>query len=399
MNALIPKSALVLGGGFAGLLVAQALDSVGVKVTLLEQNAPKEKSGIPQLPHLHVLLAKGREICERYFPGLDEELSHLGCPEMDWGVDTYWNHPFGVFPQKATRVRTRSVSRETLHEVLTRRVRENAGITFLNCREIQKINWTVGVKSKKRIESIATSSGEAFSADLFLDCLGRHSLLFDPILADWTQTHSSYVSIGLRKIGPLRGKPQQWNVQARPNLDTLGGVLIPVENQKFILTLLIRNGTPLPRTAEEVLMRTKQLRDLQIACAVSDMEVLSKPSYYGKLGTARVHFQEQVSNCVHLGDRVAVLNPTYGQGMLSAALQVECLMRSIESGSIPTQEDFFRSVRLPYFFSRWEDQAQLGKKSASPLDRVIKGAIRLAVTYPFFHQKLMRQHHGLGLWP
>ena len=67
----------------AGLLAARALADHYDQVLLLERDtfpAPGEnRKGVPQGKHIHILLELGRQIMERYLPGLTQDLLELGA--------------------------------------------------------------------------------------------------------------------------------------------------------------------------------------------------------------------------------------------------------------------------------------------------------------------------------
>ena len=72
------RHAVVLGGSLAGLLAARVLSDHFDEVTLIERDAYAEttaaRKGVPQANHVHGLLARGREILEELFPGVQDEM-------------------------------------------------------------------------------------------------------------------------------------------------------------------------------------------------------------------------------------------------------------------------------------------------------------------------------------
>src|SRR5262249_2696780 len=75
--------AVILGGGFAGLLTAKVLADRGAAVTIVERDRigdPREhRPGVPQGRPGHVMLASGAEILERQFPSLVADLARAGA--------------------------------------------------------------------------------------------------------------------------------------------------------------------------------------------------------------------------------------------------------------------------------------------------------------------------------
>ncbi len=377
------------------MLAAQAISPYAKEVILLEKDGVcfGSRPGLPQSAHLHVLLARGREITERFFPGLDQELSAYGCPELDWGADTFWAHPSGTFPRKATAVKTRSVSRELLQNVLAVRIGKNPKIRPVLGARVTGLNFDA---AGKKVVSVKTSRGE-FWGDCFVDGLGRHSQFLSPAYLTESDSGASYVSV--RLSGDLRlGSTRQINIQMRPGVDSYGAVWIPVENDESILTLVVRRGSPIPKDFSEIKSAIANLRDMQVSHALRELAPVSNLAYYARLGTARVRLREHAPNWIPIGDRVAILNPTYGQGMLAAALQVERLAQAFSDGRFPRKKEIFATIRKPFMFSRWEDLAQSGSRSMPLSRRAVMGAVRWAVASPFMHRQLLRQHHGYSFF-
>ena len=65
------ETAVVIGGGMAGLLATQALSESFQRVRLLDRDylgVRQERVGVPQAKHLHVMLARGRRAIESLLP-------------------------------------------------------------------------------------------------------------------------------------------------------------------------------------------------------------------------------------------------------------------------------------------------------------------------------------------
>ena len=84
--AHVGKHAIVVGAGMGGLLAARALADHFDKVTVLERDAlpdsPDPRKGVPQGRHTHGLLARGREVLERSFPGFTEGIIAQGAARL-----------------------------------------------------------------------------------------------------------------------------------------------------------------------------------------------------------------------------------------------------------------------------------------------------------------------------
>src|SRR5205823_3099531 len=91
--------AVVIGGSMAGLLGARALADYFDRVTLVERDTfpagPRFRAGVPQSRHIHVLLVKGLELLEQFFPGFRVELLGAGAVPVRWPTDVLWLSPVG----------------------------------------------------------------------------------------------------------------------------------------------------------------------------------------------------------------------------------------------------------------------------------------------------------------
>ncbi|MGW1145625.1 hypothetical protein ACWD6I_11300, partial [Streptomyces sp. NPDC002454] len=87
------RSVVVLGGGLAGVLTAQALSAVA-HVTLVERDVlpaqPAPRRGLPQARHVHLLWSGGADAMEELLPGVTHRLLARGARRLalpdDMGV-------------------------------------------------------------------------------------------------------------------------------------------------------------------------------------------------------------------------------------------------------------------------------------------------------------------------
>lgn len=87
--------AIILGGGYAGLLAAKVLASYYKRVSIIERyndilahpESTSKRQAVPQAAHIHVLLKGGQVILQDMFPPIINDLE-AHCPRMDWARDT-----------------------------------------------------------------------------------------------------------------------------------------------------------------------------------------------------------------------------------------------------------------------------------------------------------------------
>ena len=82
------ERAIVIGASISGLLAARVLANHFNQVSVVERDIlpPLDvpRKGVPQGRHVHVLLARGRELLEGFFPGLIQELVEQGAQAGDF---------------------------------------------------------------------------------------------------------------------------------------------------------------------------------------------------------------------------------------------------------------------------------------------------------------------------
>ena len=90
---------IVIGGSIAGLLAVRVLSDYFKEVILIEKDKytddGKVRNGTPQANHIHLLLVKGKEILQDFFPDLEGELLKNGANKIDFLNDGRFCLPSG----------------------------------------------------------------------------------------------------------------------------------------------------------------------------------------------------------------------------------------------------------------------------------------------------------------
>src|ERR1700733_1978775 len=129
------RRAVVVGGSMAGMLAARALAD-HLPVTLVERDelprAPRARSGLPQGPHLHTVLARGMTLLERMLPGLRREIVDGGAIPIDWGTELGWLGPFGwAAPFRRGELETVYATRDLLDSCVRAHLRRDRRIEWI----------------------------------------------------------------------------------------------------------------------------------------------------------------------------------------------------------------------------------------------------------------------------
>src|SRR5216683_2373637 len=140
-----PDRAVVIGASVAGLLAAHALSGHFAEVVIVERDSlprePEFRKGVPQSRHLHVLLVRGAEILEQFFPGITESLYAAGAQPIDWTRDVLYLGAAGWgtrFPRSLTLILSH---RELLEWSIRQRVLGSPRIRAIEEHDVVDLQW------------------------------------------------------------------------------------------------------------------------------------------------------------------------------------------------------------------------------------------------------------------
>ncbi len=348
----VGSHAVVIGGSMAGLLAARVLADHFNRVTVLERDrlpdGPEGRKGVPQARHVHVLLASGRQVLERLFPGLVDEYLNAGATEMDSARDIEWLTGAGWAVRFPSALRLVGATRDLIEWGVRRRVVADARIRVRSGIDVTGLvldrsgRRTTGVTVTDRD---AGSTSETVTADVVVDASGRGSkaprwleaLGFEPPTETIVNSFLGYASRMVRRPAGWAADWSALHIQPAPPARKRGGLILPVEGGRWLVTLS-GAGKDYPPSDEAAWAEfARSLPDPRFAAAVEAGEPLSpvvatrstenRLRHYEKLGRRPEGF-------VVTGDAACAFNPVYGQGMSAAALGAMALDRSLGAGRL-----------------------------------------------------------------
>ncbi|PYN92030.1 MAG: hypothetical protein DMD91_33060 [Candidatus Rokuibacteriota bacterium] len=182
MTTLIGKQAVVVGAGVGGLTAARALANHFERVLMLERDAlpeeARDRAGVPQGKHVHLLLAGGQRALSELFSGFEDDLLRVGAVPIRMALDLRSERPgFDPFPQRDVGVLAYALSRPQLELTVRQRVQATANIELRQQCRVQELvarNDRAGVTGVRYVDSDGKT--ETIDADLTIDASGRGTL-------------------------------------------------------------------------------------------------------------------------------------------------------------------------------------------------------------------------------
>ncbi|KAL4428461.1 hypothetical protein ABPG75_002550 [Micractinium tetrahymenae] len=187
-----PTTAVIVGGGVAGLLAAHVACKHFSSVTLIEGDrlergaavggaeealqGSKAHKGIPQYMQPHTLAMGGLHAMELLLPGLHDELVRRGGVPLDFAKDIRF-FDFGAPNIRcASSLKCVGSSRHLIQSTLQDEViSRNAGrLTVRDGCRVAGLLWS---PDKSAVEGLELSSGEQLTADVVIMAAGRFSRL------------------------------------------------------------------------------------------------------------------------------------------------------------------------------------------------------------------------------
>lgn len=352
MSTNTQQHAIILGGGMAGLLTACVFSQYFERVTIIEkdkldeQNVPRK--GVPQGHQLHIVLARGLQIMEQYLPGLTDELAEGGAVvSNDLALDLCWFSHGGYRPQVSTGLKSVMLTRPFLEKTVRRRI---AALPNIYIAAGTKVAGLCSTSDGSRITGVrlAGRPDQELKANLVVDATGRSSKT-SAWLAElgYTPPEVEEVNVKIRYASRLYRRPKDFRTLivtgAQPPHYARQGAIQPLEGDRLIVTLHGR-GDQNP-SAEEAGFKAHILSLLtqDIAETMAELEPLSDISVHNIPKTRWHHYEKLTrfpAGYLVLGDAICALNPVYGQGMTSAAMQVEVLDQLLQKQ--PLSDNFWQ---------------------------------------------------------
>lgn len=344
-SSTIGRRAAVVGAGMAGLPAACALADCFEQVIVLERDAlpaaASHRAGTPQARHTHGLLQGGQHALCTLFPGFEEDLAAAGAVPLRVGLDVRLEQPgFDPFPKRDLGLVTYAMSRPLIEFAVRQRVEQHANITLReHCRAQELVaSPDGGAVSAIRFEN-GDGRSETLAADLVVEASGRANLTLGLLEATGrprpeATTIGVDICYGTAIFAIPDDRPSDWKgvmTFNAPMEGGLGGIMLPLEGNRWIVTLVGRHGEKPPADRDGFLAYAQRLRTSTIYDAIKRADQLGEITRFGFPASVWRHFEdfeEFPRGLLPIGDAICRFNPVYGQGM-SVAAQQACLLREL----------------------------------------------------------------------
>jgi 2-polyprenyl-6-methoxyphenol hydroxylase-like FAD-dependent oxidoreductase len=373
--------AIVIGGSMAGLLAARVLAGHYRQVTLVERDAlppgAEQHRGVPQGKHTHGLLASGREVLERFFPGISSELLARGAVAGDIVRDSRWFIEGACLSRFTSGLNGLLMTRPLIESAVRDRV---LSIPNVVRREGAAVEGLVPDAGRRRVTGVRTAV-ETIPSDLTLDASGRgsrspkwlRSIGYDEPPEEKVEVGLGYVTRFFRRSHSHLNGDLAAIIPPTPS-GKRGGVMLAQEGERWTVTLIAHFGNYAPEDLPGFIEFARTLPAPYIYEVIRDAEPLGDAASARFPASIR-HRYEALSRFPEgylvFGDAISSFNPIYGQGMSVAALQAVELDRTLGSGDANLSMRFFASaakvVDIPWSIAAGNDLRMpeaVGKRTA-----------------------------------
>ncbi len=341
--------AIVIGGSIAGLTVARILAGHFAHVTVIERDhlskTPDFRRGVPQGRHAHTLPLRGQKILEQQFPGLVEELLVRGAVSINGGSEMAYYIAGGWHQLRHhTALVSMTYSRPLLESTIYRRLASHSKVHFIHDHEVAGLSVddrgerVTGVYLRRRRELSSTETHLA--AELVVDASGRDSqapqwlasLGYMPPLESTVNAFPGYATRIYRRPTESSESWKTLYIRPKPPTGTRGGLIIPIEGDRRIVTLIGMARDYPPTDEEGFLNFARSLPANPLYDAIKHAEALTKPYGYRRSENRVRHFEKlprYLEGFLVCGDAAYALNPVYAQGMTAALMGSQALDRCL----------------------------------------------------------------------
>lgn len=365
VTAPSPRTAVVIGASFAGLLAAAAAARDGYRVTILERDllptTAEPRPGVPQGTQAHILLHRGLLAIESLLPGIERDLLDAGGVPFNTGQMPSLGD-YGWMPQNDLAYDIISISRPLLEHLVRQRVLALDDVTV---REETRVSNLTRDGNRWQLHD----RGDFLAnADVLIDASGRSSRL-PHWLTELGITVPEAVVVNSR-LG-YAGRRYRGRVPIHTGAvvfatatEQTGALVLPIENGDWLVCAAGYGEHRPDRDNEEFEPFLDAVRDPVVADIARRLEPQGDVAIHRQTANRRIPYgssRDWPAGLFVVGDAMCAFNPVYGQGITVAASQAQLLRPALTrfDGSARTTRRIQRRLgavtNLPWAVSTSED--------------------------------------------
>ncbi|MFC4517333.1 NAD(P)/FAD-dependent oxidoreductase [Streptomyces ehimensis] len=381
------RSAIVLGGGLAGMLAAAALADQAESVTVIERDhlpsAAAPRRGLPQARHAHLLYSGGARAIEGLLPGTHDQWIKAGARRVSLptGLVTLTGQgwlrrwPETQYMIVCSRDLLDHVVRQQALALPTVSLIDGAGVSRLT-GDARRITGVVirdasGTESRLEADLVVDATGRGSSAPQWLAALGLPAVPERSV-----DSGLAYASRIFEAPSGTDGFPVV-GIQPDPRQPVPGqsATLLPIEDARWLVTLSGTRGGHPPKSEDEFVPFARQVRHPLVGDLIADAQPLTDVHVtHSTVNRRRLYEKTRTwpAGFVVLGDAVATYNPIYGQGMTVAAQSAAALRRIVRACGLAAgiardaQRAIGRIVQGPWDLATGQDILYPGATGQQP---------------------------------
>ncbi len=367
------QHAIVIGGSMSGMLAARVLSDHYKHVTIVDRDrfpeAVELRDGTPQARHLHVLLAKGLQIVEALFPGIEREMTANGATTQHWGSEATTYVERGWMPSFESGLETHGISRILLEWCVRQRVKSNPSIQILERTQVKSL---LVADHNKRVTGVeihakdTPTSATELNADLVVDVSGRtsrtpewlHDMGYGDVEETVINSFLGYATRWYKRPEAFPKDKKMLTILSKPPNIPRGGVIMEIENGDCIVTLAGANKDYPPTDEAGFLDFAQHLLSPAIYEIIRDAEPISNIYGYQRTENRWRHYERFThwpEGFIVMGDAACAFNPIYGQGMTVGAIEAVALGKLLSEYAGQSSQGMAKAF-----------QAQLAKEIETP---------------------------------
>ena len=369
MNSRRATSAVVLGGGLAGLFATRVLAAEYDKVTLVDRDhvtGPNLlRRGLPQGHHLHGLLSRGQQITEEHFPGITDQMVADGSAIGDAANDVRWIINGKRLVQTHSGMVCLTASRPFFESHIRDRVLALPNVVLSEQTDISRLEVGDDGKQVRGVWVFPEGKHETLlPADLVVDASGRGSRA-----AVWLEDLGyGRVPEEKHKIG-MGYATRYYRIpdaafEGNISVNTVASAGVPrgcicqkIDGGRAIVTAYGILGDHPPTDPDGYLDFIKSLAAPDIYEILQQSEPLNDPVAYKFPTNLRRRYElmsDFPAGFLVTGDAVASFNPSYAQGMTVAALDSIVLRDHVAGGGPVDPLAYFRDLAAKAIDGCWD---------------------------------------------